>query len=155
MLKHRVIRPSSSPWASPIVLVKKKDGSVRFCVDFRRLNDITVKDVFPLPRTTDLLESFQGAKIFSTLDAAAGYWQVPLTEETIPKTAFITSEGLFEFLVMPFGLCNAPATFQRIMNVLLAGLNGLSCLVYLDDIIVFSKNFRSHLQDLREFSRDW
>lgn len=150
MIKHGVIRPSSSAWASPIVLVKKKDGSVRFCIDFRRLNDITVKDVFPLPRTSDLLESFQGSKIFSTLDAAAGYWQVPLTEEAIPKSAFISSEGLFEFLVMPFGLCNAPATYQRIMNVLLAGLNGLSCLVYLDDIIVFSKNFEDHVKDLVE-----
>ena len=149
MAKYGVIRPSSSAWASPIVLVKKKDGAIRFCVDFRRLNDVTVKDVFPLPRTSDMLESFEGARIFSTLDAAAGYWQVPLTEEAVEKTAFISSEGLFEFLVMPFGLCNAPATFQRIMNVLLAGLNGLSCLVYLDDIIVFSKDFDQHCQDLR------
>lgn len=150
MLEQGAIRPSSSPWSSPIVLVKKKDGSVRFCIDYRKVNDITIKDVFPLPRTTDLLESFHGAKIFSTLDAAAGYWQVPLSEESIPKSAFICPEGLFEFLVMPFGLCNAPATYQRIMNVLLAGVNGISCLVYLDDIIVFSKDFDSHLHDLAE-----
>lgn len=149
MLEHGVIRPSSSAWSSPIVLVQKKDGTVRFCIDFRKLNDITIKDVFPLPRTSDLLESFQGSKIFSTLDAAAGYWQVPLTEDAVPKSAFICSEGLFEFLVMPFGLCNAPATYQRIMNVLLAGLNGLSCLVYLDDIIVYSKDFPSHIKDLK------
>lgn len=150
MLDHKVIRPSSSPWASPIVLVKKKDGSVRFCIDYRKLNDITVKDVFPLPRTSDLLESFQGTKIFSTLDAAAGYWQIPLEENAVQKSAFTSSEGLFEFLVMPFGLCNAPATYQRLMNTLLAGINGITCLVYLDDIIVFSKSFEDHLVDLRE-----
>lgn len=150
MLKYGVVRPSSSAWSSPLVLVKKKDGTVRFCIDFRRLNDITIKDVFPLPRTSDLLESFQGARIFSTLDAAAGYWQVPLKEDAIPKSAFISSEGLFEFLVMPFGLCNAPATYQRIMNILLAGLSGLTCLVYLDDIIIYSKDFSSHLRDLKE-----
>ena len=150
MMQHGAIRPSSSPWASPIVLVKKKDGSTRFCVDYRRLNDITVKDVFPLPRTSDILESFKGAKIFSTLDAASGYWQVPLTEDAISKSAFICNEGLFEFLVMPFGLCNAPATYQRIMNLMLSGLNGISCLVYLDDIIVFSRDFREHLADLQQ-----
>lgn len=150
MLDQGVIRPSSSPWASPIVLVRKKDGSVRFCVDYRKLNDITVKDVFPLPRTSDLLESFQGMRIFTTLDAAAGYWQIPLSQNAIAKSAFISSEGLFEFVVMPFGLCNAPATFQRMMNVLLAGVNGISCLVYLDDIIVFSKTFKEHLAHLRE-----
>ena len=150
MVEHGVIRQSSSPWSSPIVLVKKKDGTVRFCVDFRKLNDITIKDAFPLPRTSDLLESFQGAKYFSTLDAAAGYWQVPLNENAIPKSAFICSEGLYEFLKMPFGLCNAPATYQRIMNVLLAGLNGLTCLVYLDDIIVFSRTFENHMERLKE-----
>ena len=153
MIDQSVIRPSSSPWASPIVLVKKKDGSTRFCVDYRKLNDITVKDVFPLPRTTDLLESFQGSKYFSTLDAAAGYWQIPMDENSIQKSAFISSEGLFEFLVMPFGLCNAPATFQRTMNCLLAGINGISCLVYLDDIIIFSRSFEEHLKSLEEVFR--
>ena len=153
MMEQSVIRPSSSPWASPIVLVKKKDGSTRFCVDYRKLNDITIKDVFPLPRTTDLLESFQGSKYFSTLDAAAGYWQIPMDEDSVQKSAFISIEGLFEFLVMPFGLCNAPATFQRTMNCLLAGINGISCLVYLDDIIIFSRSFEEHLQSLEQVFR--
>ena len=148
MLETGAIRPSSSPWASPIVLVRKKDGTVRFCVDYRKLNDATKKDVHPLPRTSDMLESLAGAKIFTTLDAASGYWQIPMSPPDIEKTAFICSEGLFEFTVMPFGLCNAPATYQRLMNLLLAGLTWQSCLVYIDDIIVFSANFATHMTGL-------
>ena len=94
--------------ASPIVLVKKKDGSTRFCVDFRKVNDVTVKDVHPLPRISDMLEALGSGRYFSTLDAAAGYWQIPLRDEDKGKSAFICSEGLYEFNVMPFGLCNAP-----------------------------------------------
>lgn len=109
MLAAGAIRPSKSPWCSPIVLVTKKDGSVRFCIDFRKLNDITVKDVHPLPRISDLLEALSGAKYFTTLDAASGYWQIPMDQRSIAKTAFICTEGLFEWLVMPFGLCNVPA----------------------------------------------
>ena len=150
MLETGAIRPSSSPWASPIVLVRKKDGSVRFCVDYRKLNDATKKDVHPLPRTSDMLESLAGAKIFTTLDAASGYWQIPMSPPDIEKTAFICSEGLFEFTVMPFGLCNAPATYQRLMNLLLAGLTWQSCLVYIDDIIIFSADFATHRRDLEE-----
>jgi len=148
MLESGAIRHSKSPWASPIVLVRKKDGSVRFCVDYRRLNDITKKDVTPLPRTSDMLESLAGAKIFTTLDAAAGYWHLPMRATDIEKTAFICSEGLFEFTVMPFGLCNAPATYQRLMNLLLAGLTWQSCLVYIDDILVYSPDFKTHVEDL-------
>ena len=150
MLETGAIRPSYSPWASPVVLVRKKDGSVRFCVDYRKLNDATKKDVHPLPRTSDMLESLAGAKIFTTLDAASGYWQIPMSPPDIEKTAFICSEGLFEFTVMPFGLCNAPATYQRLMNLLLAGLTWQSCLVYIDDIIIFSANFATHMRDLEE-----
>ena len=139
----------------PFCLTCDRNFFIKFGLRALRIaTDITIKDVFPLPRTSDLLESFHGAKYFTTLDAASGYWQIPLEESSVPKSAFISSEGLFEFLVMPFGLCNAPATFQRMMNCVLAGINGISCLVYLDDIIVFSRSFEEHLEDLKEvFSR--
>ena len=150
MLDSGAIRPSSSPWASPVVLVTKKDGTTRFCIDFRKINDITKKDVFPLPRTSDLLESLAKGRYFTTLDAAFGYWQIGMDQTDIEKTAFITPEGLYEFLVMPFGLCNAPATYQRFMNALLAGLNWSTCLVYLDDVIIVSATFEEHMRSLRE-----
>ena len=145
-----IIKPSTSPWASPIVLVQKKDGSIRFCVDYRELNSVTRKDAYPLPRIDDTLDTLAGAKWFSTLDLLSGYWQVEMDEADKPKTAFCTPEGLFEFNVMPFGLCNAPATFQRLMDSVLAGLQWSSCLVYLDDIIVIRKTFEDHLRNLAE-----
>ena len=111
MLEKDVIRPSNSPWAAPIVLVKK-DGKTRFCVDYHKLNNATRKDAYPLPRIDDTLDTLLGSKWFSTLDLISGYWQVELNPETREKLAFCTTEGLFEFNVMPFGLCNAPATFQ-------------------------------------------
>lgn len=141
MLHRGVIRPSNSPWASPVVLVKKKDGSIRFCVDYRRLNKITRKDVYPLPRIDDALDSLQGAEFFSSLDLRSGYWQVPMADADRPKTAFVTPDGLYEFNVMPFGLCNAPATFERMMDTILRGLKWKICLCYLDDIVVFSPDF--------------
>jgi len=150
MLETGAIRPSTSPWASPTVMVTKKDGSIRFCIDFKKLNDVTKKDVFPLPRISDLLESLASARFFTLLDAASGYWQIPVAERDIEKTAFITTDGLFEFLVMPFGLCNAPATYQRLMNRLLGGLTWKSCHVYIDDILVFSPTFEAHLRDIKE-----
>lgn len=148
MLAQHVIRPSTSPWASPIVLVPKKDGTTRFCVDYRALNDITIKDVFPLPRIDDLLAALSGAKYFSSLDAASGYWQVPMRSADISKTAFICTEGLFEFTVMPFGLCNAPATYQRMMQSILSDLLWKCCFVYIDDILVFGRTFEEHNQAL-------
>ena len=151
MLSSRVIRPSNSPWASLVVMVRKKDGSLRFCVDFRQLNAATIKDAHPLPRIDDLLDALHGAKWFSTLDLKSGYWQVPISEQDKKKTAFRTSSGqLFEFNQVPFGLCNAPATFSRLMGRVLAGLHWETCLFYLDDIIVFSSTWEEHLARLRE-----
>ena len=150
MLRDGVIRPSTSPWASPVVMVKKKDGSMRFCVDFWKVNDATIKDAHPLPRIDDTLESLHGARYFSTLDLKSGYWQVPIREQDKEKTAFRTSSGqLYEFNQLPFGLCNAPATFSRLMDRTLAGLAWNICLYYLDDIIVFSSAWEEHLERLR------
>ena len=150
MLDQEIIRPSSSPWASPVVMVKKKDGTLRFCIDFCKLNDVTTRDSHPLPRSDDTLEALKGAKIFSTLDLKLGYWQVLIKEEHKNKTAFRTSSGqLYEFIRLPFGLCNAPATFSRLMDNVLSGLSWEICLYYLDDIIVFSRNWEEHLQRLR------
>ena len=131
MLKKHVITPSTSPWASPIVLVQKKDVSTRFCVYYRKVNSVTRKDAYPIPKIDETLDTLAGAKLFSTLDLRCGYLQVEVKPEHREKTAFYTSEGLFEFNVMPFGLCNAPATFQRLMDSVLAGLHWKTCLVYI------------------------
>ena len=152
MQSQGVIQPSSSPWASPVVLVRKKDGSLRFCIDYRHLNLVTKPDVFPLPRMDDLLDQLGQSKFFSTLDLASGYWQVKIHPDSREKTAFITYQGLFEFRVMPFGLRNAPAVFQRLMQRVLAGLNPPEgpdfVSVYLDDVIVFSRTLDDHLHHL-------
>ena len=129
---------------------KEKDRTLRSCIDFQKLNDVTVKDAHPLPRINDTLEALKGAKIFSTLDLKSGYWQVPIREEHKSKTAFRTSSGqLFEFNRLPFRLCNAPATFSRLMDNVQSGLSWEVCLYYLDDIIVFSKDWEEYLQRLR------
>ena len=150
MLEGNIVRPSSSSWSSPVVLAPKKDGTVRFCIDYRRLNSVTIKDVYPLPRIDDTLDRLGSGVYFSTMDLAAGFWQIPLREEDKPKTAFVTHRGLYEYNVMPFGLCNAPASFQRMMDIVLAGIKYTNCLVYLDDIIVYSPTFEQHLKDLAE-----
>ena len=143
------IRESHSPYASPIVLVRKKDGSLRLCIDYRTLNKRTVKDNFPLPRIDDTLDALYGAKWFSSLDLKSGYWQIEMAEADKPKTAFTTPLGFYECNRMPFGLTNAPATFQRLMERCLGDLNLKQCLVYLDDIIVYSATFEEHLTRLK------
>ncbi len=141
MLDRGVIEPCQSSWASPVVLVTKKDGTTRFCVDYRKLNDVTRKDAYLLPRIDDTLDALHGSRYFSTLDLYSGYWQVEMDEQDIDKTAFVTRQGLFQFTVMPFGLCNALATFERLMELVLKDLNWKVCLIYLDDIIVYGAGF--------------
>ena len=138
MESRKVIQPSKSPCmgisSGPS---QKKDGSMRFCIDDRKLNAVTHKDAYPLPRIDDTLQVLSGSEWFSTIDLLSGYWQVGVAERDKEKKAFTTQEGLFEFNVMPFGLCNTPATFQRLMDLTLAGMLWAECLVYLDDVIIF------------------
>ena len=148
LLSIGVIQPSSSDWASPPVLVRKKDGKVRWCIDYRALNNVTVKDAYPLPNISECLDSLGDAKFFSTLDMSSGYYQIEIAEEDRAKTAFLTKYGLFEHSRMPFGLCNAPATFQRAMSLVLRGLTWNEVLAYLDDIILVGRSFEDHLQTL-------
>ena len=150
MLSGGQIEPSDSPWASPVVLVTKKDGSTRFCVDYRRLNSLTVKDAYPLPRIDDSLRLLGNQQWFSTMDLASGYWQVAMSPDAQKKAAFVTNEGLFQFRVMPFGLCNAPATFERLMDRVLCGMRWSRCLVYLDDVISFGKTVPEAIGRLEE-----
>ena len=149
MLKRDIIQPSSSPWSSPIVLVRKKDGSLRFCMDYRKVNAVTKKDAYPLPRVDETLDTLSGSQWFSTLDLLSGYWQVEMSPTDREKTAFATPEGLYELKVMPFGLCNAPSTFQRLMDSVLKGLHWSNCLVYIDDVVVPGRKFKDHLQNLK------
>jgi len=146
MLEKGIISPSKSPWSAPVVLVKKKDGTIRFCVDYRKLNEITERDSYPIPNINETLDYLSNNLYFSALDMTSGYWQIPVKEEDKQKTAFITKYGLFEFNVMPFGLKNAPATFQRTMDTVLSGLTWISCLVYIDDVIIYSKTYEKHLK---------
>ena len=141
MVEKKVISPSKSAWASPIMLVQKKDGSTRFCINYRKVNE----GAYLIPRIDEKLDTLAGAMLFSTLDLRSGYWQVEVESKDQEKTAFCTTEGLFEFNVMPFGLCNAPARFQQLMDFVLAGLHWWNCLVYINDIMVIGKSFEEHL----------
>ena len=158
MLAMGKVRPSASPWASPVVIVPKPDGTIRFCIDYRKLNSVTKIDAYPIPRTEEMPEKIARAKFISKIDLTKGYWQIPLDERTIPKSAFITPRGLFEFVVMPFGMKTAPATFQRMMrDSVLQGLESFAD-ACIDDIEIDTADtledvetiFAQHLTHLRE-----
>ena len=155
MLEAGAIRSSNSPFSSNVVIVRKKDGTIRFCIDYRKLNLRTIKDAYSIPRIDDTLHLLAGAKYFTKLDLISGYWQVELREEDKPKTAFkVWPLGFYECNRMPFGLCNSPVTFQRLMERCMGEMNLHDCLIYLDDIIVFSSTFEEHLERLQAvFSR--
>jgi len=149
LLEHKIIRPSRSAWNSPIVVVAKKNGDIRMCVDYRKLNSVTTRQIFPIPDAHQLFDTLNGSAYFSTLDLSQGYHQVRVAEKDIPKTAFATRKGQYEYLRMPFGLCSAPATFQMLMNSVLHSENWQKCLIYLDDILVFGRTKKEHHERLR------
>jgi len=145
-----VIEPSQSEWSFPVVMVPKPDGSPRFCVDHRRLNDVTVKDTYPLPRMDDCIEFLGEASVFSMLDCNSGYWQIPVAVEDQDKTTFTCHEGTYKYIRLPFGLTNAPATFQRAIDMILSGVKWKTCQFYLDDVIVFSRTVEENTTHLDE-----
>ena len=148
MLQMDVIEPASGPWSAPVVLIPKPDGSIRFCIDYRKLNAVTENDSYALPRVDDCLDSLGEARYFTTLDANCGYWQIDVNETDREKTAFTCHKGLYQFKRMPFGLMTAPATFQRAIDVVLSSVRFQCALTYLDDIVVYSPTFDKHLEDL-------
>ena len=145
MQSARIVEPLCSPFASPTILVKMKDGSWRLCIDYRKLNSVTKKDAHPLPRVEDIFDTLAGSKFFTTLDLAMRYHQVELHPDYQEKTAFRTPFGLFQYTVMPFGLATAPAIFMRLMTIVFSGMLYSTCLAYLDDIIIFGRTLNKYL----------
>ena len=150
MLESGVIEPSDSPWASPVCLVRKKDGTFRFCVDYRRVNAVSRRDAFPIPDIHDALDNLRGAKYFATVDLLSGYWQLGMTDRAKERSAFCTRRGLFHFTRMPFGLSGVPASFCRLMFIVLRDMLWQICLCYLDDIIIFAKTPQELLDRLHQ-----
>ncbi|KAI3437402.1 uncharacterized protein J3R85_005383 [Psidium guajava] len=150
LLDRGFIRPSTSPWGAPVLFVKKKDGTLRLCIDYRQLNKVTIKNRYPLPRIDDLFDQLQGASVFSKIDLRSGYHQLRIKGEDVPKTAFRTRYGHYEFLVMPFGLTNAPTVFMDLMNRVFKSYLDKFVIVFIDDILVYSKGEEEHKEHLRK-----
>jgi hypothetical protein len=150
MQRREIIKESDSPWSSSVLLVRKKNADLRFGLDYRKLNDVTKKDGFPMSRIYDTLNMLAGAKWFSTLNLRSIYWQVDLHADDKEKTTFSTGQGLWQFMVMPFGLSNTPTTFERLMETILRDLTYKSCPVYLDDVIMTGRTFEEHQLNLRK-----
>ena len=149
MLDNDFIEPSQSEWSSPCILVPKPDGTFRMCTNYRKVNSVTKTDTFPIPRIDDCIDNIGQAKYVTKFDLLKGFWQIPLTDRAKEISAFVTPDGLYQYKVMPFGMKNSPATFQRLVNSLISNLAG--CKAYIDDAIIFSEEWERHLQTIRNF----